>query len=131
VARAYRFEAELGAVALAPIHGDFHLGQVHLHDGRAWLMDFDALCYADPAADLGNVLVFLKARARKNPAILELTDVFLEEYYSRTGWSLAKRIPLYEGLTNLRRACKALRLGEDGWERNATRLVEAAAASIG
>jgi hypothetical protein len=56
VERAYEIEAALGDIKLTPVHADFHLGQVHLENGHAWLMDFDVLGYGDPATDLGNLL---------------------------------------------------------------------------
>jgi Ser/Thr protein kinase RdoA (MazF antagonist) len=114
----------------APIHGDFHLGQVHLENGNAWLIDFDALSYGDPAADLGNVLVFLKAKAKKNPKVGKLIDAFVDEYFSIMDQKIADRIPLYEGLTHLRRACKCLRLQEKGWQRRTKRMVELGVACI-
>jgi hypothetical protein len=130
VERAYRIEAGFGPIDWAAIHGDFHLGQLHIQNGHTWLVDFDALAYGDPAADLGNVLVFLHAKARRNPAMRALIDVFLADYFARADRAIARRIPLYEGLTHLRRACKAMRFGNEGWEKTATHLVEAAAATI-
>jgi len=115
---------------LTPIHGDFHLGQIHLENGHAWLIDFDALGYGDPASDLGNVLVFLRGKVKKNPGVVELINVFLEEYFSIMERDIAQRILLYEGLTNLRRACKSLRLQEEGWRRRVQRMVENGVACI-
>jgi hypothetical protein len=37
---------------------------------------------------------------------------------------IAARIPLYQGLTHLRRACKCLRLQEKGWREKVQRMVE-------
>jgi len=128
--RAYEIEAILGDIELTPVHGDFHLGQVHIENGHAWLIDFDALSYGDPASDLGNLLVFVKGRARKSPEINGLINVFLDEYFSLMDRKIAARIPLYEGLTHLRRACKCLRFQEEGWERRAKRMVEQGVACI-
>jgi Ser/Thr protein kinase RdoA (MazF antagonist) len=115
VDNAFKIEATLGKINFTPIHGDFHLGQVHLERGRTWLIDFDAMGYGDPAADLGNVLVFLKGRAREIPNHSKLIQAFLDEYFSVMERDIAERIPLYEALTHLRRACKSLRLQEQGW----------------
>jgi len=109
---------------LTPIHGDFHLGQVHLENGNAWLIDFDALSYGDPAADLGNVLVFLRGKVKRNPDFAVYIQAFLEEYFSLMDTEIANRLLLYEGLTHLRRACKTLRLQEEGWRRRLTRMVD-------
>ncbi len=122
---AKRIEARLIRDAkLTPIHGDFHLGQVHLDNGNAWLIDFDALSYGDPAADLGNVLVFLRGKVKRNPEIAVSIQVFLEEYFTLMDTEIANRILLYEGLTHLRRACKTLRLQEEGWRRRVTRMID-------
>jgi len=115
---------------LTPIHGDFHLGQVHVENGYTWLIDFDALGYGDPASDLGNLLVFLRGKIKKNPGVVALINVFLEEYFSLMDRDLARRILLYEGLTNLRRACKCLRLQEEGWRRRVARMVDTGVACI-
>ncbi len=141
VDEAFKIEAGLGKINFTPIHGDFHMGQVHHERGHTWLIDFDAMGYGDPASDLGNLLVFLKDKARKTPNLSELIQAFLEEYFSVPGLpgasgragmdrDIAQRIPLYEALTHLRRACKSLRLQEQGWERRATRMVEQGVACI-
>ncbi|HEX9654715.1 MAG TPA: aminoglycoside phosphotransferase family protein [bacterium] len=130
VDRAFSIENDFGDIQRVPIHGDFHLGQVHMENGRAWLVDFDALCYSDPAADLGNLLVFLKSKAHRVPALNEFMHAFLEEYFSVMNPDIAARIPLYEALTHLRRACKCLRLQEDGWQQRAQQMVESGVAAI-
>ena len=80
--RAFEIEAALGDLKLAPVHADFHLGQVLLENSHTWLIDFDVLSYGDPASDLGNLLVFLKSKAETNPEIEELVRAFFEEYFS-------------------------------------------------
>ena len=92
---------------------------------RAYLIDFDALSYGDPAADLGNVLVFLKGKARKMDGIPKLIDVFLDEYFQHMDSAIADRVPLYEGITHLRRACKRLRLQTPRWEKKIKRMIGA------
>jgi aminoglycoside phosphotransferase (APT) family kinase protein len=130
VKRALKIEAVFDGIQLTPIHGDFHLGQVHIENGRAWLIDFDALGYGDPAADLGNVLVFLKGKARQISNIDGLIQAFFDEYFSVMDHAIAQRIPLYEALTHLRRACKCLRLQERGWERRVARMVKQGVACL-
>lgn len=130
VEQAFDSEAAFGDIELAPVHADFHLGQVHLENGHTWLIDFDVLSYGDPATDLGNLLVFMKSKARTNPVIAELIQVFLEEYFSLMDRSIAARIPLYEGLSYLRRACKSFRLQAEGWHEQAQYLIEQGIAAV-
>lgn len=130
VKQACEIEAALGDIKLTPVHADFHLGQVHLENGRAWLIDFDVPSYGDPATDLGNFLVFLKSKAETNSEIDGLIQVFFEEYFSLMDRKIAARIPLYEGLSYLRRACKALRLQEDGWREKTGQMVKQSVAAI-
>lgn len=122
--QAYEVESRLGAIALAPLHGDFHMGQVHIEGERVWLIDFDALSYGDPASDLGNMLVFLKGKIRREPAMPGVINAFLEEYFSVMDHGIAGRVPLYEALTHLRRACKAMRLQQEGWQRRVQRMIK-------
>lgn len=130
VQQAYDIEASFGDIELVPVHADFHLGQVHLENGRAWLIDFDVLSYGDPATDLGNLLVFLKSKARVNPEVGVLIEIFLEEYFSLMDRRIAARIPLYEGLSYLRRACKSFRLQAEGWREHTQFLIEQGIAAV-
>jgi tRNA A-37 threonylcarbamoyl transferase component Bud32 len=130
VKQALKIEAAFDDIRFTPIHGDFHLGQVHLENGHTWLIDFDALGYGDPAVDLGNVLVFLKGKARQISNIDGLIQAFFDEYFSVMERAIAQRIPLYEALTHLRRACKCLRLQERGWERRVTHMIKQSVACL-
>ncbi len=114
---------------LTPIHGDFHAGQVHIQGERSWLIDFDAMELSDPAADLGNMLVFLKAKRklRKRDRFIES---FLDEYFRHMDQDISRRIPIYEAITHLRRAAKRLRLQEEGWQKKARKMVKKAAEII-
>ena len=133
VARARALELALHPLPLTPVHGDFHLGQVHVDGDRAWLVDLDALGFADPASDLGNVLVFLDDKIRRDPAMAAMVRAFREEYSAHAPAGAWNRVPLYEALTHLRRACKQLRIQQPGWrdkvklmvERSARKLAEA------
>jgi len=120
---AYNFEPGL-------IHGDFHMGQVHVTADHTWLIDFDACCTADPAADLGNVLVFLKGKARKFPDAPQLADAFLDEYFKSMPADILQRVPLFEAITHLRRACKRLRFQEDGWQKKARKFIDESLESL-
>jgi aminoglycoside phosphotransferase (APT) family kinase protein len=115
---------------VTPVHGDFHLGQVHVDGDRAWLVDLDALGFADPASDLGNILVFLEDKVRREPAIGPMVEAFRDEYEAHTGSAAWERVPFYEALTLLRRASKQLRLQQPGWRDKVRGMVEHAARRI-
>ncbi len=124
VETAFQLEHKWRNIRLAPIHGDFHLGQVHIENDRAYLVDLDALGYGDPAADLGNLMVFLKNKAKRRPEMHDLINAFLAEYFSSMDQTIARRIPIFEGITHLRRACKCLRYQADGWRKKARKMIE-------
>lgn len=115
---------------LVPIHGDFHAGQVHIEGPRSWMIDFDAMELSDPAADLGNMLVFLKAK-RKLRKRDEFINAFLDEYFRHMDHKIAERIPVYEAITHLRRAAKRLRLQQEGWQKKAGKMIRTAAEIVG
>ncbi len=130
VSQSYKLEKAFGDVGYTAFHGDFHLGQVHVENDLVWLIDFDTLSYGDPAADLGNMLVFLKGKAQRRPEFNDCMDTFLDAYFAVMDGKIAERIPLYEALTHLRRACKRLRLQEDGWEKKATAMINEGVVAI-
>ncbi len=119
-------------VPLAPVHGDFHLGQVHLHDNRSWLLDLDGLGLGDPALDLGNVIISLRGKLKKlpeqeRPAYIE---GFYQEYFQEMDPDIAQRIPLYEALSYLRRCCKKQRTSKVGWKDRVNEMMKNALACI-
>jgi hypothetical protein len=130
VERARALEQRWPATPVTPVHGDFHLGQVHVDGDRAWLVDLDALGFADPASDLGNILVFLEDKVRREPAIGPMVEAFRDEYEAHTGSAAWERVPFYEALTLLRRASKQLRLQQPGWRDKVRGMVEHAARRI-
>lgn len=107
------------------VHGDLHLAQVLVDDERTWMIDFDACCIADPAADLGNVLVFIRNKRRTIPNVSALCEAFLDEYFKTRPDDVLARVPTFEAITYLRRACKRVRLEQRGWMRKARRCVDA------
>ena len=124
VARARALERGWPVRPVTPVHGDFHFGQVHVDGDRAWLVDLDALGFADPASDLGNVLVFLEDKMRREPALASMVKAFRDEYAARSLLDPWARVPMYEALTHLRRACKQLRLQPEGWRDKVRAMVE-------
>ena len=130
IENARAFEAQNRHIQFATIHGDFHLGQVHIDHDRAWLLDFDAVCVADPAADLGNLLVFLKSKASRHPEWHDWIAAFLSEYAAMMGPGIASRAPVYEAITHIRRACKCLRLQQAGWQNKMNKMIEQGVACV-
>ncbi|RPI57010.1 MAG: aminoglycoside phosphotransferase family protein [Acidobacteria bacterium] len=125
--RARELERRQGAAPTA-VHGDFHLGQVHVLDDRAWILDLDPLHVGDPAYDVAMVFVMFKQLERKMHAaayLRSLRDAFIDEYFSQGGYEIAGRIPLHVALIHLKRACKRFRYqDEDGWRDTVRRQIE-------
>jgi len=109
------------------IHGDFHLGHALIDDRQVWLLDFDQLNCGDPAYDVAEVFAFFKRSAKKTKMadyLAGLKDTFIANYFSRMGWEIAGRVPLYEALLHLKRACKCYRVqDESGWEEQMRLLI--------
>jgi aminoglycoside phosphotransferase (APT) family kinase protein len=119
VDRARQLETRLAA-PLTAVHGDFHLGQVHLSDGHAWILDLDPLHFGDPAYDVAMVFVMLKHLQRKiddAAYIRSLRDAFIGAYFAQQSYDIAERVPLHAALIHLKRACKRFRYqDEPGWQ---------------
>ncbi|HXD68373.1 MAG TPA: phosphotransferase [Gaiellales bacterium] len=123
--------AELSAsapLAARPSHGDLKHNQI-LFDGRRWaLVDFDTVCLAEPALDLGNFLAYLrlKATGAGEPCLASrLADEFLDVYAdaAATGAAsaeLRERVHGYETLSLLGRAVHS-------WQKRKPRRLEAIA----
>lgn len=105
-----RIAAGFGDVPQTPVHGDFHLGQVHINGAKLWLLDIGNLKYGDPAIDVGNFLVFLSSKKNPLANLQELINAFETEYRSIMGPEIIRRVPLFAGFTYMRRACKLFRL---------------------
>jgi thiamine kinase-like enzyme/sulfur relay (sulfurtransferase) DsrC/TusE family protein len=127
-------QQRLGNGNLVLIHGDLHPGQVNVDHGNLWILDLDNLHDGDAAFDLAKVFAFFKRTARKKKMfhyIESLRDIFIAEYFSTMDWEIARRIPLYEALISLKRACKCLRFqDESDWENKLKQLVNQGASCI-
>jgi hypothetical protein len=95
-------------------HGDFTHSQVIFDGATGALVDFDTLCQAEPALDLGQFLAYLRVvawKAHKTSALAELLCArFLATYLARTGGRLddaerlRARVGVYEAVSLLRMA---------------------------
>jgi hypothetical protein len=102
-------------------HGDFKPEQLLFDGGNSGLVDFDAVCQAEPALDLGKFLAHLRAEARKiherasvsSSLGEELAVRFLSAYVSAAGdhvhdeRRLRLRTTLYETVALLRLALRS------------------------
>ena len=133
VERARQLETRLEA-PLTAVHGDFHLGQVHVSDGQVWILDLDPLHFGDPAYDVAMVFVMLKHLEKKMDDaayIRSLRDAFIEAYFSQGGFDVAERVPLHAALIHLKRACKRFRYqDEPGWQDTICRQIGEGAACM-
>jgi hypothetical protein len=102
-------------------HGDFKHEQVLFDGAASALVDFDAMCQAEPALDLGKFLAHLRAEAQKiqkrasvsSPLGDELAEHFLRAYVGAAGdhvedeRRLRLRTTLYEAIALLRLALRS------------------------
>lgn len=101
----------------APLHRDFHLGQLFAGQGRVWLIDWDLCAQGDPALDVGNFLVYLRTHLAEHAE--RACAAFLAGYARHGSAAALARAPLYEAFTYLRLACKRYRLQKPGWRAHA------------
>jgi aminoglycoside phosphotransferase (APT) family kinase protein len=112
-----------GAWPKAWLHRDFHVGQLFYGGGRVWVIDWDLAAYGDPALDVGNFLQnLIKYMGRAAPPA---RDAFIAGYLEEGEAATIARAPLYEGLNNLRRACKAYRTQPPGWRTDVAKFLDA------
>ncbi len=103
-------------------HGDFTHGQVIFDGAASGLVDFDGVCQAEPALDLGQFLTYLRLVGRKGePAIPpapgtpldQLGERFLNSYIAASGNQiedverLRVRISAYQVISSLRRTMRS------------------------
>jgi aminoglycoside phosphotransferase (APT) family kinase protein len=127
--RAHEIEAGFPDDVFSAMHGDLHLSQILVDGPDAYLIDLDSLARGDPAADLANLLVFLRShrRIRGEPGLVE---TLLDTYFETMDERIRGRIPVYEAATLLRRSCKDLRFRRAGWEERATGRIDDAVARL-
>ena len=95
----------LDSAPTALVHRDFYEKQVIIDGERTALIDFDTLCKADPAIDLGNFIAHIRLARAKGIAVESgLEDSFLDAYGS-TDADLPRRVEVYTRATILRLVC--------------------------
>jgi hypothetical protein len=119
---AWLAQAEAHAAASAPLrpcfsHGDFSYTQLIFEGQQTGLVDFDTVCQAEPALDLGQFLAYVRMAGRKGQKsdaaadqIEQLCAQFLQDYCAAAGEQLEDeqrlrmRVPIYELISLLRLA---------------------------
>jgi aminoglycoside phosphotransferase (APT) family kinase protein len=106
-------------------HGDYTYTQLIFEGAQSGLVDFDTVCQAEPALDLGQFLAYLRVAAHKArresgstsaPIGMQLGARFLETYIAAVGDRLEDterlrvRVPLYEIIS-------LLRMGLHSWQQ--------------
>jgi ABC-type multidrug transport system fused ATPase/permease subunit/aminoglycoside phosphotransferase (APT) family kinase protein len=101
-------------------HGDFTPSQVLLDGRTPAVVDFDTLCWADPALDLGRYLAHLDLLARKlgGPSVTTLVENLTNEFLGGYGEATARtasgaaavdRIEFFKATTLMRTALNSCR----------------------
>lgn len=107
-----------------PVHGDLNLAQIFITAERAWFVDFDGLCLAAPALDIGNLLVTLQVHY--GTAYESLAEIFLEEYKARRSLRMLTGLRTYQAFAYLRRAMICTRApAVPAWRQQVRQLLEA------
>jgi ABC-type multidrug transport system fused ATPase/permease subunit/thiamine kinase-like enzyme len=127
------------ALNLCFCHGDYTYTQVIFEGRQAGLVDFDSVCQAEPALDLGHFLSYLKiagfkaqqvAGSDSRALVSELSDRFMSTYLSTMGGRvedaerLRVRVAVYQMLSLLRRALRSWQKFKGGRLENALALLE-------
>ena len=142
-------ELELRAGELEPLdfcfsHGDYTLGQLLFDGANCGLVDFDSVCQAEPALDLGQFIAYLrisgaktKGKAPSQPSVADdMAARFLHAYVAATDgrWEagfpasareeqLRSRVSIYTAISLLRRAVRS-------WEKFKPKRVASALALL-
>jgi hypothetical protein len=115
------FGQQLEPLKMSLCHGDFKHEQLLFDGANSGLVDFDGLCQAEPALDLGKFLAHLRSAAQtvqrrtsvSSPLGDELAEQFLGAYVSAAGDQLDDerrlrlRTTLYETVALLRLALRS------------------------
>ena len=113
--------AALPADTVRPAHGSFKPSQLLVRDGALFVVDFDQVCLADPALDLGYFLAYLRPaglwyrRAGRRAWFEAAADTFLSTYLSclaergesaTTRAGVAARAPVFEAALLVKMAAR-------------------------
>jgi hypothetical protein len=102
-------------------HGDFTYGQILFHGTACGLIDFDSVCQAEPALDLGQFLTYVRVASLKSKLTPDATKIlmahlserFLDTYAIAVGdaasapTQLRARVSIYRIISLLRRSLRS------------------------
>lgn len=115
--RLQRYAEQTQPLPLALSHGDFTYTQLLFAEESCGLVDFDTVCQAEPALDLGQFLAYLRLAAHKAHkqsatvaplAVDELCEYFINSYLRAAGYAaplaqqLRERVAVYEIISLMR-----------------------------
>jgi hypothetical protein len=118
-------------------HGDFTFGQILFDGADSGLVDFDSVCQAEPALDLGHFLAYTQVAGQKSKLdadatvalIDELSERFLSSYIAAAGVAasdaalLRQRVEVYRMSSLLRRIVRS-------WQKFKASRIEGALAAL-
>jgi hypothetical protein len=108
---AQTLERNLPRLSPAPdclVHGDFHLRQLMVHEGRVALLDFDEFATGDPAQDLANFIADLRSHRYDDGFVKAIAATLVEAYSRQTGGHLpADRLAWHSSVQYITRAYRA------------------------
>lgn len=76
--------------SLQIIHGDFHINQLMMSDGRIALFDFDEFAMGDPLQDLANFIADLYAQKFDATFIVSIASNLKKAYQNQVNWHVSK-----------------------------------------
>jgi aminoglycoside phosphotransferase (APT) family kinase protein len=119
-------------------HGDFKYAQLLFDGTTTGLVDFDAVCQAEPALDLGQFRAYLRTQIHKEQTQTTPTGLgekvcaqFIRAYASAAGYRsedeqrLHARVDIYEAISLLRMALNSKQKLKDNRLKNTMALLEA------
>jgi len=90
----------------ALVHRDYYEKQVLVDGPKSFLIDFDTICLADPAIDLGNFLAHIRLAGLQSPGCAKrLEEVFIKSYAPQRSGDFMTRVDAYTQSTLLRLSC--------------------------
>jgi ABC-type multidrug transport system fused ATPase/permease subunit len=126
--------ARLAPFPLKLSHGDYTHDQILFEDGAVGLLDFDGLCLAEPALDLGQFCAYLRMACAKAERVAqtgpsglgdELSDRFVRTYIQAAGVPRSE-VPRLHGRVRVYEAARLVRICVHSWQQlKAVRLATA------